>query len=476
MTAPLSPADYERARTWLSTIAEALLVDPEWDENANGERKYRGSAGLSINVPTAVWYDFGQKFGGINAIRLIIHLKKCPYDDAVAWLRVFLAASPGMGPCGKDIHGEGGATTEAASAAACRDALDVMVEWRGTRTEAYFKSRGIVDFPDGLLGHIEHARLGEGAAVARLREHDRDTGVLLTYLTPSGTKSLVRPNRRRLNLEKSPGGAFRIPPPDPAGPIDPVADYLVAEGVEDALSLFQLGRNLTIVAMPGIGALPDLGFKKGDRVTVVKDGDAPNSPAAAALRAGVDALILAGVWVRETPTALEEDANQILLHWGIDVLRDLAARPFESQLSFNGRIIKLAGISDPVAAARERAAIAKVFEVSVKVVDEGVRKLRSPRATATPAASEDGRSALPPPDPEWPDEVDLGKALDAGVAAARQFLVAPDHVFQVLLLWSMMTHIVRRSYRRILVMVQGFRRRRFGIARTPGWRRLRSRQ
>ena len=32
------------------------------------------------------------------------------------------------------------------------------------------------------------------------------------------------------------------------------------------------------------------------------------------------------------------------------------------------------------------------------------------------------------------------------------------------------------SYRRILVMVQGFRRRRFGIARTPGWRRLRSRQ
>ncbi len=328
------------------------------------------------------WYDHSAKCGGSSPIKLIRHLKGYSYKDAVQWLTTFLAASPGTGPCGV---GDGGGAVDdddsaPASAAECREVLANCTDLAGTASEVYLKRRGLLGpYPADLLGHLDDPRVGESAFIGKLTEHGRITGVLLTYLTPDGEKSLVEPVRRRLNLEKSPGGVFRIPEPDPAAALDPGADYLVGEGVEDALSLAQLGRNLTIFGVPGVGTIQHLDLPKGARVTFVKDGDEADTPAAKSLINGVDAQLLKGVYARVTETPLGDDANKILQERGLEALRELAARPPEAALSFHGRIIRLSKIDDPVAFAEERMLINKIFGVSVKIIDEGVKKLRPPR-------------------------------------------------------------------------------------------------
>jgi hypothetical protein len=82
-TAPtLSAADFERAKTWLPTMAEACLTDPEWHQEGD-ERKYRHTGGLSLNMKGRGWYDHSAKCGGTSAIKLICHLKKrCSHKDA----------------------------------------------------------------------------------------------------------------------------------------------------------------------------------------------------------------------------------------------------------------------------------------------------------------------------------------------------------------------------------------------------------
>ena len=335
--------------------------------------------------------------------------------------------------------------TAPASAAECREVLANCRDLAGTASEVYLKRRGLPGpYPADLLGHLDDARIGESAFVGKLTEHGRITGVLLTYLTPDGEKSLVEPVRRRLNLEKSPGGVFRIPEPDPAAPLDPVADYLVGEGVEDALSLAQLGRNLTIFGVPGVGTIQHLDLPKGARVTFVKDGDEPDTPAAKSLINGVDAQLLKGVYARVTETPLGDDANKILQERGLEALRELAARPPEAALSFHGRIVRLSKIDDPVAFAEERRLINKIFGVSVKVIDEEVKKLPPPRETPadTPAADAPG-SYEGAADPAWEGDVDLAAALNSAVTIMQRFLKAPAYVYDTITLWAVMTYLVQ---------------------------------
>jgi hypothetical protein len=132
---PLTAANFELAKTWLSTIAEACLTDPEWHQEGD-ERKYRHTGGLSINMKGRGWYDHSAQCGGSSAIKLICHLKGCSYKDAAQWLTAFLAASPGAGPC---AVGDGGAVddddTSPASAAECREVLANCRDLTGTASE-----------------------------------------------------------------------------------------------------------------------------------------------------------------------------------------------------------------------------------------------------------------------------------------------------------------------------------------------------
>ncbi len=442
----LTPAEFERAKTWLSVIAEALLVDPEWVQEGD-ERKYNTTGGLHINMAGKGWFDHSADDGGYSAVHLVMHLKSCGYLQAIQWLVLFLASSPGTGPCGAGGDGDDDDSSPA-SAADCEDILDQITDVADT-SATYLKGRNLPGpYPAGLLGHLDDARIGESAFVAKLTDHGRVVGVQLGYLTPTGEKSLIQPIRRRFNLEKAPGAVFRIPAPDPAAALDSAADYLLCEGIEDALSLAQLQRNLTIFGVPGIGALRHLDLPKGARVIVVKDGDEPDSKPAEALTAGVDALLLAGVKVRVTDTPLGFDSNRLLQEQGLDALRDLVSRPVEATLSYHGRVLGLSRVDakDRVKFAAERKAIASVFGVSVKAIDEDLAKLRPPAAAApgSPPADDDvpggyeGASDL-----EWEGEVDFAAALDSAVASMKRFLKAPDYVYDTTALWSAMTYLVQ---------------------------------
>jgi hypothetical protein len=223
--------------------------------------------------------------------------------------------------------------------------------------------------------------------------------------------------------------------------------YDVCEGVEDALSIWMLERGRAIIGVPGVGAIQHLDLKKGDSVLVWKDGDEEGSAAAKVLTAGVDTLLLNDIAVRVTRTPPDADANIILQKQGLDALRELAARPPEAMLSFNGHIIQLSRITDAVAFAKKRKAIAEVFKsegIGVGVVDDEVKKLRrAETAAAAAAASGDEGSYEPPKDPEWEGEVDLGAALDSAVAAMPRFLVAPAYVYDTTALWSANTYLVQ---------------------------------
>jgi hypothetical protein len=433
----LSNAEWLRARSWLLEIASSLLpAGTGWTDSGDGWRRAEHSAGLAINTNKGVWFSHSAGFGGASARRLITFLK--PDEDASAWLRAWLAAHTGIGAA-SIVDGDEPDEHDPASAAWCAEVLERMVPAEGTVAEQYLRSRGLPPpYPD-CVRFIEEARSGESALVALLTAFERVVGVQLTCLTPAGKKSLRRPLRVRLNLEKAPSAVFRIParPEASAGPIDKVADYIAAEGIEDAVSLWQLGRAVTVLGLPGVGTLRHLELTKGSRVVVVKDGDQPDSPAAQATTVGVDSLLLAGVKVKVTSTPLGEDANRILLHWGADVLSALIAQATETMLSFEGRIRKLSTL-EGLAFDRERAAIKTVFGASVGTIDAAVKKLRP--KPAKPAAEDEPPI---PVDPEWSGDVVLADSLDAAVATSKRFLQAADYVHHIIALWGMMTHIVQ---------------------------------
>ena len=99
---------------------------------------------------------------------------------------------------------------------------------------------------------------------------------------------------------------------------------IIAEGVEDALSLSKACPESLVVRIPGVAYLGKAHLAKYSEIVVVRDGDEPGSAADKALRDGMDRLILAGhggVSVTDTPLGL--DANDILREEGPEKLREL---------------------------------------------------------------------------------------------------------------------------------------------------------
>jgi hypothetical protein len=466
MTRRLDPAEYERARTFLVEIAQTLLPEGTTWRTEGDQRRAGHSGGLSINCRTAAWHFWGEGEGGYSPIILIAKLRPgYSFEECVVWLKAFLETHPGTGSCTTepdDDDSDAGAPSPA-SVARAREVLDTMQRAEGTPAETYLRSRGVEPpFPD-CFGYIEDARCGEGALVAVLTAHERKVGVQVGYLTPDGKKSLVSPQRERFHMERQKGAIFRLPPTAEAlaGPRDPVFDFLIGEGIEDALTLRQLGRPCTVLGLPGIGTLSHLDLPKKSRVGIFEDGDAKDSPADLGCIRGIDHLLDAGMYVWTVPTPLGLDANAILTepNLGIEELRRMLRRENlrPGELSFQARITKLAqrdSARDPVAFAHERTAISKIFKVSVATIDAALKKLR-PKAPPPGGAGSTGEEPAPPPDPPWEKTLPpLSTMLDNAVAATRRFLVADDFHYHVIALWTLVTHLVHSAQVALPIMPQ----------------------
>jgi hypothetical protein len=168
-----------------------------------------------------------------------------------------------------------------------------------------------------------------------LRSHGRIVGLQVGYLDAIGRTSVVPPQRRRFNLESAPDAIFELRAG--GGPIT-----VGAEGLEDGLSTVEATPNPStrVLAVPGVDGFQHLSVKTDDNFVIVRDGDAAGSPAAAAVRDGVDHLLLAEakVWIANMPAG--KDANDVLRENGPDALHALIVYAAPANLSVVGQIKK----------------------------------------------------------------------------------------------------------------------------------------
>jgi putative DNA primase/helicase len=424
----LSAADFERARTWMLDVAEALLPDTR-HRDEGGDRRFLERGGLAVNRRSGAWFSHSAGRGGYSAPALVMFLKGCSADEAAAWIRAFLAAHPGTGSCDGDPDDN---DDTPASAAQARDHLDALIDIIGTPSGSYARSRKL-DPPYPATGHIPYARCGESGLAGILTAHGRTVGLQVLYLTPEGRKSTVTPQRRRLMREKAPGAIFVMPYSGSA------TDVVICEGLEDTLSVFRYGkRRCRIIGLPGVGTLLHLKFAKRIRVTIVRDGDAPDSAAAKALQDGIDRLILDDVDVYVTPTPLGSDASDMLQHSGVDALVALLDSAEPAILSLRGEIERLARL-DHLDYALIRKDEVKRLGISVKVLDAEVRKARDRIAGKTKSAKPNNKFDIKDT-PLWPRPVDGAELLNALVELVGSYVVMREVQCWTVSLWTLFTH------------------------------------
>jgi putative DNA primase/helicase len=425
----VSPAEFERLRSWTLEIAAELLPSVKWRDE-DDERRFLGQGGFSVNRPTGAWFSQAASKGGRSPISLIMFLAGLDYAATLAWAENFLETHPGTGSCdGGTDHPE-----HPGSRAAALEIAEKLTDPAGTPAELYLRSRRLEPPYPQCVAFLPHARIGEGAVVGKLTANGRIVGFQLLYIDPDGRKSVVEPPRRRLMLDKCPEAAFSVPG---------TGGILIAEGLEDVLSLAALRRPEQLMGLPGIGSLQHFKVAKGDHVVVLRDGDEPNSAADKALRRGTDALLLQKAEVDVTPTPLGQDANSILQGSGPEALTALIDSAAPAELSRDGVILWLAGL-DKLTYEEQRKRVALKLGIRVGTLDRAVGEIRTLDEEAVGSSDTSDDDLLD-------EEIDLAATLDEILAELRRYIVASNTLLGTTALWAAHTHVVHHERVRLTV-------------------------
>lgn len=423
----LTASEAERLRTWAPEIAAALLPGVARRDSA-GECRFHANGKLCISKSDGAWYDHAAGRGGWCPLALIRRLKDYSAAQAIAWARTWLTDHVGMGVCNGDNAGDDAAAAARAEFAAM--VIEASVPVAGTPAEVYLNERGLVGpFPD-CVRYFPDARLGEGALVGILTAGDKAVGVQIGYLDPQGRKSTVAPQRRVFLLDTDARGVFAM-----SSDADEVAHAgpVIAEGVEDALSLAQAGAARAIIGVPGIARLGSVSLKNGECAVVFRDGDPEGSPADKALAKAIDRLLLDGATVRVTSTPAGGDANSILQSDGPAAIHSLVRDAQVAELSAEGEVQRLSRL-DRLAYEIERAPVAKRLGIRATVLDGLVKQ--GHRETVAEQAAD------PLTDEPWTGEVELGAAMDAALAEIKRYVVADEAQLAAAIAWAVHTHLV----------------------------------
>jgi hypothetical protein len=438
-------------RTWTIKIAKELLPPEARPEDRSTDVHFTKSNGLSICKRNGWWYSHGSGTGGRSTIRLIGFLRPCSNTDAVAWARSWLAAHPGTGDCGNDDDDDSASSASAeASKARAEEILKQAGPADGTMVATYLSTRGINGPLPGSIKHSGDARIGESAMVAVLHVRDVNVGIHVVYIDALGCKSLCKPEKQTFLTDRTRGkGAVCVLQENK----DTTLPILLAEGVEDGLSLIAVGRAETIWAAPGVGALKHVEVLSGRKVIVVRDGDAAKSPADKALIDGLDHLLLTlgDDAVRVTETPLGADANSILTSStdGAAQLNELVDAAVPAELSLGGAAKKLARLydsTDPDDAreyAKLRNAVKQKYQINLDQLD---RLIEAERPTDLRQDDPKKSSIIFPENPPWDGPpVVLAQMLDDLAVTLRRFIVAPDEVLTTIALRVAMAHLVHHE-------------------------------
>jgi hypothetical protein len=439
-----SKDEITRLNTWIDEIAEALKPTARLEEQSDGSIRLGSNGSLSIGPATGIWYDFEADKGGRDALALIQHLlvaEETGEQDGVQiaedWAREWLDNHLGEGSLNRSSETSLVKVTEKRTRliAYANELLVEIVSPESTPTEKYLRSRGLEPpYPDSIC-HLQDARMGEGAMVALFTDTSGDvTAIQLTYLTPRGKKSTVSPVRRSLGLV--PGGAsmglFRTP--SATGDGKPESTVL-AEGIEDTLSLWKASISANAVGIPGISYLGKSPIGDDLPLVIFRDGDAVGSPASKAIRRGVDRLIMGGINpVSVTPTPEGSDANDVFHAYGPGRILELIENAEKWELSSDGEIQNLSKLStlDYEQCRKEKA---RNLGIRVNALDELVQNLRQEEQ---PAANTHIMAKDVDP---WPENVNLAEVLDEGVASLQKYVHLNEAAACTVLLWAAHTFV-----------------------------------
>ena len=367
-------AEAERLNTWLSEIVAILQPDTPIKPQADGSVRVGNKGSLHLGPAAGLWYDNEASAGGRAAHSLMKHLG---VSSPNKWAWEFLAEHAGDGPMEVDPEDTSDSKLEAS-----RGAMELILQQAlpiaDTPAEVYLQSRKLAAPCSDNLLWLKEARMGEGAMVAVVNGAGGPAAVQLTYLTSKGKKSTVTPQRRtyRGQADWRVGGGFTLT-------CDGAPERtVIAEGIEDALSLCQAEAGTVIVASLGLSNLGKAPVDKALPVVVFRDGDDPDSQAEKGLAKGVDRLILQGAGVTITDTPLGTDANALLQSDGPGRLLELVESALAAELSIDGHIIRCAGMTS-TEYEEARTALAKKLEVRVSFLDNQVAARRKEKEAPT---------------------------------------------------------------------------------------------
>ena len=424
-------SEAERLNTFLPEIVALVQPDKQMKPQADGSVRVGGTGGLVLGSGAGLWYDHVASEGGRSAKSLLKHVG---VNNHAKWAQKFLDEHKGFGSLGDNSEDTLDSKSEA-SRLAMEHFIQQMCPITNSLAETYLKSRGInAPYPDNL-GWVQDARWGEGAMVAVINGPEGPAAIQLTYVTPEGNKSNVKPHRRtyRNQPDWQAGGGFRLT-------VDNAPSRtLIAEGVEDALSLFQAKAGTVIIASLGLSNLGKAPVDKTLPVVVFRDGDEPDSPAEKGLARGADRLILQGAIVAVTNTPLGSDANALLQSDGSVKLLDLIENAELANLSLDGHITRCATLS-VMEYEQERAALAKELGIRVSTLDKQVKAHRREDDERDAEGAALGIEDIEP----WPEPVVLGDVLDDIAHLLAQYIAADSALINTAVLWAAHAHILDR--------------------------------
>ena len=417
----------ERLNTLLPEIVVNVRPDTPIKPQADGSVRVGNKGALVVGPGAGLWYDHEASTGGHSADSLLKHLG---IRNPGKWGKAFLVEHHGVGSLKVDPEDTSDNKQEA-SRLAIEHFVSHMQPVIGTPAEPYLKSRGINrPYPDNL-GYVGQARTGEGAMVAIVNGSDNPTAVQLTYLTPDGHKSSTEPQRRtyRGQSDWQSGDGFRLSVKGAAKRI------VIAEGVEDALSLLQVKAGAVIIASLGLSNLGKSAVDAKLPVIVFRDGDDPGSPAEKGLAKGVDRLILQGAAVAVTDTPPGSDANALLQSDGPGVLVDLVENAEPAELSVDGHIARCADLT-ALEYEEARSALAKELGIRVSFLDKQVHARRGQDDALAGETNTLGIEEIEP----WPEPVILSEVLDDITNTLSEYIAAAPVTIDTAALWAAHTH------------------------------------
>jgi hypothetical protein len=419
----------ERLNTFLPDIVAQIRSDAPIKAQGDGSVRVGNKGALVLGPQAGLWYDNEASVGGYTALQLIKHLG---VNAPRKFSRDFLTEHKGHGSLAAVLD-----DTTDSKLDSSRATIELFIQQsqpiHDTPAETYLQSRGInAPYPDHIRW-VKDARWGEGAMLAVVSAPDGPLAVQLTYLTPDGQKSTVEPQRRTYigQPDWHKGGGFHLAVKDAP------ERTVIAEGVEDALSLAQASAGSVIVAALGLGNLGKAAVDEGLPVVVFRDGDDPDSPAEKGLAKGVDRLILQGATVAITDTPLGADANALLQSDGTDALLDLVENAGAAGLSVEGHFIRCANLS-PLEYQLTRKDLAKKLNINVSFLDDQVRALRRDNEEPEGPQGALGIEEIEP----WPEPVVLPELLNDIARALGDYIAANAVTLDTATLWVAHSHIL----------------------------------